>query len=75
MGASEERSDEGVTVISSQDSCKPPAPVPPLKTGQLTLSRNHNALLPPSASAWIRRQLAESLRSRKPYAVNLLLGG
>ncbi|ORX34282.1 hypothetical protein BD324DRAFT_637373 [Kockovaella imperatae] len=37
--------------------------------------RNHNALLPPAASAWIRRQLAQSLRSRKPYAVNLLLGG
>lgn len=37
--------------------------------------RNHNPLLPPSASAWVRRQLAESLRSRSPYAVNLLLGG
>ena len=37
--------------------------------------RNHNPLLPPSASAWIRRSLAESLRSKNPYAVNLLLGG
>ncbi|KAK8865893.1 hypothetical protein IAR55_001041 [Kwoniella newhampshirensis] len=37
--------------------------------------RNHFPLLPPSASAWIRRTLAESIRSRKPYAVNLLLGG
>ncbi|ORY28980.1 putative proteasome subunit beta type 2, partial [Naematelia encephala] len=37
--------------------------------------RNHTALLPPSASAWVRRTLAESLRSRRPYAVNLLLGG
>lgn len=36
---------------------------------------NHNALLPPSASAWVRRTLAESIRSRNPYAVNLLLGG
>lgn len=40
-----------------------------------TIPRNHTALLPPSASAWIRRSLAESLRSRKPYAVNLLLAG
>jgi hypothetical protein len=37
--------------------------------------RNHQPLLPPSASAWIRRTLAESIRSRSPYAVNLLLGG
>lgn len=36
---------------------------------------NHNPLLPASASAWIRRTLAESIRSRKPYAVNLLLAG
>ncbi|SPO47270.1 probable multicatalytic endopeptidase complex chain PRE1 [Moesziomyces antarcticus] len=28
-----------------------------------------------SAAAWIRKQLAESLRSRSPYQVNLLLGG
>ncbi|KAG8678747.1 Proteasome subunit beta type-4, partial [Ceratobasidium sp. 394] len=32
-------------------------------------------LRPPSAAAWIRRSLADSLRSRSPYAVNLLLGG
>ncbi|EIN14217.1 N-terminal nucleophile aminohydrolase [Punctularia strigosozonata HHB-11173 SS5] len=37
--------------------------------------RNYFALTPPSAAAWIRRSLAESIRSRKPYAVNLLLGG
>ncbi|RSH80139.1 Proteasome subunit beta type-4 [Saitozyma podzolica] len=37
----------------------PPQPTPP----------------PPSASAWVRRTLAESIRSRKPYAVNLLLAG
>ena len=39
------------------------------------IARNHTPLLPPSASAWIRRTLAESLRSRSPYAVNLLLAG
>ncbi|WVR05848.1 hypothetical protein IAU60_002874 [Kwoniella sp. DSM 27419] len=37
--------------------------------------RNHYPLLPASASAWIRRTLAESIRSRHPYAVNLLLAG
>lgn len=30
---------------------------------------------PKAAAAWIRTQLAESIRSRKPYQVNLLLGG
>lgn len=37
--------------------------------------RNHVELRPKSAASWIRKQLAESLRSRKPYQVNLLLGG
>ncbi|RPD64000.1 N-terminal nucleophile aminohydrolase [Lentinus tigrinus ALCF2SS1-6] len=37
--------------------------------------RNTYALRPPSAASWIRRTLADSLRSRKPYAVNLLIGG
>lgn len=37
--------------------------------------RNTHALRPASAASWIRRSLAESLRSRKPYAVNLLVGG
>ncbi|KAK6905662.1 hypothetical protein I203_106492 [Kwoniella mangroviensis CBS 8507] len=37
--------------------------------------RNHYPLLPASASAWIRRTLAESIRSRHPYSVNLLLAG
>ena len=37
--------------------------------------RNTYALRPPSAASWIRRQLADSLRSRHPYSVNLLLGG
>ena len=36
---------------------------------------NHVPLLPPSASAWIRRTVAEAIRSRNPYAVSLLLGG
>ncbi|KAJ8507939.1 hypothetical protein ONZ45_g6937 [Pleurotus djamor] len=36
----------------------------------------HNYSLSPSAAAsWIRRSLAQSLRSRHPYSVNLLLGG
>jgi hypothetical protein len=37
--------------------------------------RNTYALRPASAAAWVRRALADSLRSRKPYSVNLLLGG
>jgi len=37
--------------------------------------RNLYPLRPSAAASWIRRALAESLRSRKPYAVNLLLGG
>ncbi|KDQ49267.1 hypothetical protein JAAARDRAFT_63787 [Jaapia argillacea MUCL 33604] len=37
--------------------------------------RNLYPLRPPSAASWIRRSLADSLRSRSPYSVNLLLGG
>lgn len=37
--------------------------------------RNHHALSPSSSAHWVRGQLAQSLRSRKPYAVNILLGG
>ncbi|KAI0088339.1 N-terminal nucleophile aminohydrolase [Irpex rosettiformis] len=37
--------------------------------------RNTYGLRPQSAASWIRRSLAESLRSRHPYSVNLLLGG
>ena len=37
--------------------------------------RNLYPLRPSAAASWIRRALAESLRSRKPYSVNLLLGG
>jgi len=37
--------------------------------------RHTHALRPASAASWIRRSLAESLRSRSPYSVNLLLGG
>ncbi|WVQ85544.1 hypothetical protein IAT38_007710 [Cryptococcus sp. DSM 104549] len=37
--------------------------------------RNHFPLLPPAASSWVRRQLAEAIRSRHPYSVNLLLAG
>ena len=32
-------------------------------------------LRPSAAASWIRRSLADSIRSRKPYAVNLLVGG
>lgn len=32
-------------------------------------------LRPKAAGSWIRSQLADSLRSRKPYQVNLILGG
>ncbi|KAG6333586.1 hypothetical protein ID866_5502 [Astraeus odoratus] len=37
--------------------------------------RNLYPLRPAAAASWVRRSLAESLRSRHPYAVNLLLGG
>ncbi|KAK2460732.1 hypothetical protein APHAL10511_007202 [Amanita phalloides] len=37
--------------------------------------RNLYPLSPSAASSWIRRSLADSLRSRSPYAVNLLIGG
>lgn len=37
--------------------------------------RNIYPLRPSAAASWIRRSLAESLRSRKPYAVDLLVGG
>ncbi|TIA93051.1 hypothetical protein E3P81_01096 [Wallemia ichthyophaga] len=37
--------------------------------------RHDIELQPKAAASWIRRQLADSLRSRHPYAVNLLLGG
>ena len=37
--------------------------------------RNNYPLRPPSAASWIRRTLADSLRSRSPYSVNLLLCG
>lgn len=37
--------------------------------------RNLYPLRPSAAASWIRRSLADSLRSRKPYSVNLLLGG
>ncbi|KIK57361.1 hypothetical protein GYMLUDRAFT_75564 [Collybiopsis luxurians FD-317 M1] len=37
--------------------------------------RNNYSLTPSAAASWIRRSLAQSLRSRKPYAVNLILGG
>jgi 20S proteasome subunit beta 4 len=37
--------------------------------------RNLYPLRPQSAASWIRRSVAESLRSRSPYTVNLLIGG
>ncbi|KAL0947909.1 hypothetical protein HGRIS_010543 [Hohenbuehelia grisea] len=37
--------------------------------------RHHYSLRPSAAASWVRRSLAESLRSRHPYSVNLLLGG
>jgi len=37
--------------------------------------RNSHALSPSAIAAFTRNELAKSLRSRKPYNVNLLLGG
>ncbi|PWN48932.1 putative multicatalytic endopeptidase complex chain PRE1 [Violaceomyces palustris] len=37
--------------------------------------RNHVELRPRAAASWIRAQIADSLRTRNAYQVNLLLGG
>lgn len=37
--------------------------------------RNDTDLNPPAVANFVRGELARSLRSRKPYTVNLLLGG
>lgn len=37
--------------------------------------RNHVELRPRAAAAWTRKQLADSLRTRNAYQVNILLGG
>jgi len=42
---------------------------------RLAQIRNTYPLPPPSAASWIRRELADSLRSRSPYSVNLLVAG
>ncbi|KAJ3578677.1 hypothetical protein NPX13_g1885 [Xylaria arbuscula] len=42
---------------------------------QLYSMRNETDLSPTALAHYVRGQLAESLRSRKPYNVNLLLGG
>lgn len=42
---------------------------------KLNAIRNHHDTAPAAAANWIRNSLATSLRSRKPYSVNLLLGG
>ncbi|KAF2454878.1 nucleophile aminohydrolase [Lineolata rhizophorae] len=42
---------------------------------QLYSMRNETHLSPSAVASFVRGELAESLRSRKPYMVNLLLGG
>ncbi|KAF2863672.1 N-terminal nucleophile aminohydrolase [Piedraia hortae CBS 480.64] len=42
---------------------------------QLYSMRNHSHLSPSEVAAYVRSELAKSLRSRRPYTVNLLLGG
>jgi len=37
--------------------------------------RHTHELRPESAAAWVRRAIADSLRSRTPYSVNMLIGG
>jgi len=37
--------------------------------------RNVHELRPQSSAAWVRGALAKSIRSRRPYSVNILLGG
>lgn len=42
---------------------------------QLYSMRNDDDLSPAATSSFVRTELAKALRSRKPYNVNLLLGG
>ncbi|KAF2666046.1 proteasome component Pre1 [Microthyrium microscopicum] len=42
---------------------------------QLYSMRNGVALSPPAVSSFVRSELAKSIRSKRPYNVNLLLGG
>ena len=42
---------------------------------QLYSMRNETDLSPSAVASFVRGELASSLRSRKPYYVNLLLGG
>ncbi|KAI9851689.1 MAG: Proteasome subunit beta type-4 [Thelocarpon superellum] len=42
---------------------------------QLYSMRNEGELSPSAVAHFVRQELASSLRSRKPYTVNLLLGG
>lgn len=42
---------------------------------QLYSMRNETDLGPSAVASFVRGELARSLRSRKPYTVNLLLGG
>ena len=42
---------------------------------QLYSMRNQSELSPAAVANFVRGELARSLRSRKPYTVNLLLGG
>lgn len=42
---------------------------------QLYSMRNDTDLGPPAVASFVRGELSRSLRTRKPYTVNLLLGG
>ena len=42
---------------------------------QLYSMRNATSLGPSAVSSFVRGEVARALRSRKPYQVNLLLGG
>ena len=42
---------------------------------RLEQMRNNHPLRPQAAASWVRRAIADSLRTRSPYQVNILLGG
>ncbi|EON65057.1 proteasome subunit beta type-2 [Coniosporium apollinis CBS 100218] len=42
---------------------------------RLYTMRNTTSLPPPAVSSFVRSELSRALRSRRPYTVNLLLGG
>lgn len=64
------------SIRSGANSCwRSPIPGQQSETSIFGSNRHNIELAPGPASAYIRKILAEAIRSRRPYAVNVLLGG